>query len=148
MRYIKYIFVYLFASYFLMAGAGYNVVSYCCQLCAEEGIEAVATNSCSNVHKHTHNKQKTTQQDDLTCTDLSHHSENCHLLRVNTDVPSFHAQSLLKFHQIQLVDLFIPHFISRTEKTEFFAQNDIPPSEMAVNKSGRAILTFHAVLLI
>lgn len=148
MKYLKYIFVYLFASYFLMAGAGYNVVNYCCQLCAAEGIEAVATDSCSDVHKHKHNKAHSQQKEDLTCSDINHHSENCHLLRVNTDVPSFHALSLLKFFQTHAIDLDIPDFGLITEKTEFLVRNNIPPPEVPVSKSGRAILAFHAVLLI
>lgn len=131
-----------------MAGAGYNVVNYCCQPCAEEGIEAVATKSCSDVHQHTHDKQKTNQQDDLTCSDLNHHSENCHLLRLNTDVPSFQAHSLLKFQQIPPVDLFISDFVFRIEKAVSLTQNNLPPPEMAVHKSGRAMLAFHATLLI
>jgi len=148
MKHLKYIFVYLFSAYFLMAGAGYNVVNYCCQMCAEEGIEAVATNSCSDVHQHSHEKQQSQQPDDLTCSNLNHHSENCHLLRLNTDVPSFQAHSLLKFQQIQAVDLFIPDFIFRAEKAELLTQNNLPPPEMAVHKSGRVILAFHAILLI
>ncbi len=147
MKYLKYIFVYLFAFYFLLAGGGYNVVNYCCQLCADEGIEAVAKDSCFNVHHHTHNNHNP-QQQDVTCSDSNHHSENCHLLRLNTDIPSFHARLLLKYYQIHPVDLYIPDFISYSGNTELTEENDLPPPENNVSKSGRVMLAFHAVLLI
>jgi hypothetical protein len=147
LKYFKYIFVYLFASYFLMAGAGYNVVNYCCQVCADKGINAVSTSSCFAIHHHTHASQDD-QLDDLTCTNLNHHSENCHLFRLSTDIPSFQKVSQLNFTQIQPVDLFIPFSIFLTEKTELFVQNNIPPPDVAVQRTGRAILAFHAVLLI
>lgn len=146
-KYSKYLFTLLFSAYFLMAGAGYNVINYCCQTCATEGIENVATSSCFAIHHYTHTKPNY-QLDDLTCDDLNHHPGNCHLVRLNTDIPSFQPTSLLDNSQIQLQDLFIPAFLFLTEKKDFFVQNDIPPPDLAVNKTGRTLLTFHAVLLI
>jgi hypothetical protein len=146
-KHLKYVVVYFFAAYFLMAGAGYNVVSYCCQPCASEGIEAVATNSCFTVHHHNHSKQNL-QHYDLTCDDLNHHPENCHLLRLNTDVPSVQLVSKLLIKQIAISDLFVLNVLFQNEKRELFVQNDIPPPDVDVLKTGRSILTSNAVLLI
>lgn len=146
-KYSKYIFTLLFSAHFLMAGMGYNVINYCCDTCANEGIEAVATDSCFAVHHHIHSKQNR-RHDDLTCTDLTHLPESCHLYRLSTDIPSYQSTFSLNSSQIQLQDLFIPVFLFLTEKNEFFVQNDISPPDLAVSKTGRALLTFHAVLLI
>jgi hypothetical protein len=146
-KHLKYTVVYFFTAYFLLAGAGYNVVSYCCQPCANEGIEAVATNSCFAVHHHNHAKQNP-QHDDLACDDSNHHPENCHLLRLNTDVPSVQLVSKLLIKQIPISDLFVLNLSFQNEKRELFVQNNIPPPDGDVLKTGRSILTFHAVLLI
>lgn len=142
----KYLFSLLFSAYFLIAGAGYNVINYCCRTCASEGIENVATSSCFAIHHHT--RIKNYQLDDLTCNDLNHHPGNCHLVRLSTDIPSFQPMSSLDNSQIQPQDLFIPVFLFLTEKNDFFVQNDFSPPDLAVSKTGRALLTFHAVLLI
>lgn len=144
--FLKYIFVYFSVAYFLFMGTGYNVVNYCCQLCASEGIETVATSTCSTVHHQT--DKKVTKQDDFVCDNLAHHPDNCHLLRVNTDIPSFQstAHSLIK--QIQIPCLFIPFTIFYDENTPSFTDNSIPPPNLNAQKSGRLILAFHAVLLI
>jgi hypothetical protein len=144
---LKYIVVYFFAAYFIVAGAGFNVVSYCCEPCAAEGIEAVATNSCFAVHHHNHISQNP-QHEDLACDDSNHHPENCHLLRLNTDVPSFHLISKLLLKQLVITDLVVLNIVFQNEKRELFVQNNIPPPDVDVQKSGRSILAFHAVLLI
>lgn len=143
-KYLKYIFAYLFASYFLLVGAGYNVVNYCCQTCADKGIEALETSSCFVVHHANQN----TQQDDLTCNDLKHHSGNCHLLRLNTDTPSNQTVSLIDIKQIQPINLFTYFATFLSDKTVFFTQKNIPPPDIVVNKTGRLIITLHALLLI
>lgn len=146
-KHYKYLSIYFFATYFLFAGTGYNVVSYCCNACADEGFEALATSSCFAIHHHTHTKQNP-QQYDLTCNDLNHHSENCHLFRLNTDIPSFQSinQSYLK--QFQILDLFISFSTFFSERTKLLVKNNISPPDIVVHKTGRTILTFHAILLI
>jgi len=146
-KHYKYLSIYFFATYFLLAGAGYNVVSYCCNACADEGFEALATSSCFAIHHHTHTKQNP-QQYDLTCNDLNHHSENCHLFRLNTDIPSFQALSQSNIKQIYSVDLFNQICTFLSSNIEQTLQYNLPPPDNAVLKNGRSILTFNAILLI
>ena len=144
---IKYIFTLLFSAYFLLAGAGYNVVNYCCNACATEGIEAVATSSCFGVHHHTVTA-KSTLHDDLACENVSHQPENCHLLRLNTDIPSIQVNDQNLVKQIPILDLFKPDVLFEYKNTDFFSHNNIPPPDIDVLKTGRSILALNAVLLI
>jgi len=146
-KYLKYLLIYFFASYFLMAGAGYNVVNYCCQTCANEGIEAVSTSSCFAVHHHISTKTNA-QRPDLTCSDLNHHSENCHLFRLSTDIPSFHAIKQADIKQLPVVNLFYGVTSILRNENEFLAQNNIPPPNQRLQRAGRSILTLHATFLI
>ena len=142
---VKYIIIFFFASYFLMAGAGYNVVNYCCKACADEGIEAVSTSSCFAVHHHITTNVKYAN---LSCKDQKLHPENCHLFRLNTDIPSFHAIKKLHLEQINTVYLFNTLGNFFVEKPELSYQINIPPPGSYLSLSGRTILAFNAVLLI
>lgn len=44
---IKKFLALISAIYFLFAGTGYNVVSYCCESCREEGVEHIILNECT-----------------------------------------------------------------------------------------------------
>lgn len=146
--FVKYIFIYLSAVYFLIGGMGYNVVNYCCQTCANEGIEEIATSSCFNIHHHFKNKDTRKEHRDLFCIDLTQHIDNCQFLRVNTDMPSFQTIHQFQVEQIYSVCLFSYSGLFFDEKQEASNQTNIPPPDNLLSKSGRSILTFHAVLLI
>jgi hypothetical protein len=144
---LTYIFSYLFCIYFLMAGAGFNVVSYCCETCANEGIESVANNSCFAVHHHNHTKQ-CVNHDDLTCNDLNHQPDSCHLYRINTDIPSNNAGLSLIIKQLLVTDFVIPKILYLTCNSELFVWKNNSPHNIAFVQTGRAILACKAVLII
>jgi len=146
--FLKSIFVYLSAVYFLIGGVGYNVVNYCCQTCAGEGIEEIATSSCFSIHHHTKNKDTHQKHKDLFCSDINQHIDNCQFLRINTDIPSFHSklQSHLE-HKFQ-INLFNSVNIFLSDKIETIIDYNIPPPESLLSLSGRSILTSIAVLII
>jgi len=55
-------------------GAGVNFISYCCNLCRHEGIEAVIKDKCCDIHHHHHDDHD------------EHTSENCcSFERINFD---------------------------------------------------------------
>ncbi len=145
---IKYIFAYLSATYFLLAGVGLNVVNYCCKSCQNEGIEMVAVDSCFAVHHHLRPKNFQKQHPDLLCADIAKHIDNCQFIRLNTDVPSFQAMNNLLLKQICTVYLFNAFSDFFAERTELSNLINIPPPESYLSMSGRSILTLHAVLII
>jgi len=145
---IKYLFTILSAAYFLLAGSGYNVVNYCCQTCASEGIEAVATSSCNAVHHHSHSSDCQHQNNDITCSDANHHPDGCHLLRLNIDTPSIQSTQELPINTIFAANLFYTCVNLLNQTPELISLNVIHPPDGNPLSSGREIITLHAVLLI
>jgi len=145
---IKYLFTFFSATYFLLAGVGYNVVNYCCSSCAEVGIEEIAYRSCNEIHHHDHSKNADHQQDDIACANGNHHPDGCHLLRVKVDIPSVQAIQEISDTKINYIHLFYTFVNLLTEPDEFTHHNILLPPDLYVQSSGREILAFHAVLLI
>ena len=146
--FLKYILTLLFATYFIIGGVGYNIVNYCCQSCANEGIEEIAISSCFNVHHHSRSKDNNPLHKDLLCSDLNKHIDDCQFLRILTDIPSIHSKHQLNIEHLYVVYLFNSDNIFLAHKNEDIIQNNIPPPENLLTKTGRTILTFHAVLII
>ena len=158
MKVFKQILTILCVCYFLIAGSGYNLVRYCCNGCANEGIEAVANKSCETIHhEHEHesnsccNNQRTStyQREDVSCSDVSHQTAGCHIWRLQTDVPaivpvmvvtSFGFDVAINFPQTILSILYKQALLS--------AQPAFSPFDNVLPHSGRDILTYHAVLII
>ena len=46
--------IMLMAALFFYGGAGINLISYCCNLCRNAGIEAVLNDKCCDIHRHNH----------------------------------------------------------------------------------------------
>ena len=158
MKVFKQILAVVCAAYFLLAGSGYNLVRYCCEGCASEGIETVANKSCEAIHhehehedgaccNHTHSASS--GHKDMACSDTSHQTDGCHLLRLQTDIPAIVNASFehIKFSSpldfpIVIPDFFLHESVFQAEQTAFSPPYDIPLF------SGRDILMYHAVLLI
>lgn len=145
---IKYLFTFLSAAYFLLAGAGYNVVNYCCQTCENEGIEAVSTSSCNDVHNHSHSSDRHQPNGDMSCSDVNHHPAGCHLLRLNIDIPSIQTTQELSVNTINFCNLFHTSVNFLIEVPEIASQNIVHPPNGYFLSTGREIITYHAVLLI
>lgn len=145
---LKNIIVFLSAAYFLFAGLGINFINYCCQTCANEGIESVAIHSCSTLHHHSHSNEKQNQEDDITCEKVDHHPSGCHLVRLKVDTAPIISISGLSNNTIfssNLFSNFENNFISRQLESQLYSNQ--PPNNL-FQPSGREIITFHAVLLI
>jgi len=145
---VKYLISYLSAAYFIIGGTGFNLVNYCCQSCEKEGIEMVATDSCFAIHHNLHQKSFNNQHPDLFCADITHHLDNCHFIRLNTDTPSFQSIHKLHLEQISTVFLFNSFPLFSPDKLDLSNRKFFPPSDNHFSLSGRSILTFHATLLI
>jgi len=145
---LKYLFTILSAAYFLLVGTGYNVVNYCCQTCANEGIEAVATSSCNAVHHHSHSSHRQQQNSDITCSDVNHNPAGCHLLRLIIDTPFIHTTQKLPVNTILTGNLFYTCVNLLNETPKFTGLNVIHPPNVYFFSSGREIITLHSVFLI
>lgn len=144
----KYIFSYFFAAYFILAGVGYNVINYCCQNCSDEGIETIANVSCEAVHHHEHTKIPENNNGDLSCNDVNHHPDTCHLLRLSIDTLSVQTAHNFSTYQIHVIDLFnnLNFNYTNNSSPELNHSNQLLSNQFFA--SGRDIITFHAVLII
>lgn len=145
---ILYIVTILFATYFLLAGTGFNVIKYCCNSCADVGIEALAHGSCEDVHDHSSNLKNNHQGNDIACSNIEHQPESCHLLRLYIDTPSVVTKSSTVDNTINSVDLFYTFQNNLTLRSLFPTLGVSPPPDYCFFSSGREIITLHAVLLI
>lgn len=143
---IKYIITYLFATYFLLVGVGYNVVNYCCNSCADAGIEEIAISSCADVHHQKHDSCCEEEPTDLTCENTNHLPSSCHLLRLNIDIPSIQIKEF--FHEIEGFDVLYPILIFSDVQPQLDTHLFNHPPESHFPSSGREILALNAVLLI
>lgn len=151
----KQIFALICALYFLVAGSGYNIIRYCCDGCAEEGIEAVATNSCETIH-HTQEhddeaccKHDAVEHEDIACSDVNHQADGCHMWRLQTDIPFAHVVAAFEYSDFG-VDFELPYAVLNLLDRSAFDQEILfisSPPDVPLD-SGRDILTYHAVLLI
>lgn len=143
-----YIAIVLFATYFLMAGIGFNVVKYCCNSCADAGIVALANGSCEDVHHHSANLNNHHQSNDIACSNIEHQPNGCHLLRLFIDTPSVVVKPHAVDSTINSVDLFYAFENNLTQRSLFSTLSISPPLDYCFFSSGREIITLHAVLLI
>lgn len=145
----RFVFAILSAAFFLIAGTGYNIIQYCCDSCAHSGIEEVAHVSCDALHQHQHATATPHEHaDDMACSNVSHHANGCHLLRVKVDTPSIQSTSQLTDNFIRDVDLlYVSGVLSAISQPVSF-RDIIPPPNLHIHATGRELLALHAVLLI
>ena len=157
MKVFKQILAVACAVYFLIAGSGYNLIRYCCEDCADEGIEAIVSESCEAIHhKHEHDggtccnhtHSEANEHENMACSDMNHQADGCYIWRLQTDTPvviaaafeHFDFGAAIEFPHVILSFLHEHNFSA--EQTAFSPPDDVPLL------SGRDILTYHAILLI
>jgi len=141
---IKYIFIFLSASYFLIAGTGYNVVKYCCESCKKNDNilvehKPIKENCCK--------RENPLETENGTCNVFTR-SMKCFFMRVNVDTPLLETLNVSVNPAIKYINLnfSIYNLILNGNK---IVQNEIfPPPEYKIPLTGREILTLKAVLLI
>lgn len=154
-NYFRNIIVFALAGFFLFAGSGMNIVNYCCDICADHGIEEVAENSCSTLHHHQNDccessaNHNNDSHEDMACSNTSHHPNACHVLRLKVETPTIVADNQFKtnFTDIQLFlsTAFLTIILSPdTGSKQFIAYS--PPHFSLPN--GREILSHKSVLII
>lgn len=148
----KYLFVLLSAAYFLVVGTGLNVIKYCCNSCEDEGIENVVNETCSDIHSGNMSlvNQHASTHTDVACQDANHISSECHLLRLQTDIPEIKKLSfsaiftpIVTYNNVCLFNF--SHDLNN------YDLNLITPSKINIHyclKTGRAILEHYSVLRI
>lgn len=155
----KKIFTYtialLCATYFLVAGTGYNVAQYCCASCSQEGIEAVMTKSCAAIH-HAHAHENTaccshttpSEHTDGACCSASGQTDGCQLWRLQTDIPSVDIKQF-QFDDVELT-LALPLAILSSLYEIKASETSVPICSLHPDppRTGRDILTYHSILRI
>lgn len=147
---IQNIVVTYFGLYFLIAGMGFNVVNYCCEQCEDEGIESVALNTCEAVHHHQSDCCNHESTEDVACSDLNHHPNSCHMMRLRVEVPPIASAIQLKFNTNFVVILFAvaQNLLIESQNVSKFLVSALPPPDNVLCHDGREILTSKAVLII
>jgi len=144
-KYIKYIFSTLFGIYFLFAGSGFNVIRYCCQSCADEGIEAMA----ATMHKHEVKSCCETMANDQATSAIQQPVECCHIERLAVEVSPIVVASELVHRSVFDLNLFFTENFLNLQDVKLikhFADSFTPPNHLPC--SGRDVLTQKSVLLI
>ncbi len=162
-KYLHIIFSISLSLFFVIAGSGFNIVNYCCNICENEGIEHVAGKSCHAVHTQTdtccehgsHNTAQTEatescnlQTDDYACSDSGHKTDKCHLLRIAVDMPVLTAA--MHSHVDVELEIFAASFVTLQSvlSNVSFIHNDLAPPDILPISSGRTLLLKKAVLTI
>ena len=96
-HFVRHIVCLALASYFLVAGCGFNVAHYCCEACAEHGMRMfTAAGCCDEVHhNHSHHEHASAH-----CCE-HHHGDGfstahnaCTLQRLATDISTLDCQHI------------------------------------------------------
>lgn len=142
------------ACFFLFAGTGMNIIKYCCDTCSDHGIEEVAANSCSAFHYHESsccdsNEHHETSHNDMACSDISHQTNDCHVLRLNVDIPIIVSENhfelnFSKLNAIVFLQLFLVTQAFELTSSRLIAHS--PPNYSL--PTGREILSAKSVLII
>ena len=142
----------LLSCIFIFAGTGFNVISYCCNTCAEAGIEKVAEMSCDCIHHHHHHTNKTEHHlhpaSENIC--MQDFQKGCDLNRLTVDVPS------LQLNQDHLVDYSLLYIDLSSLLTDFVTNIETVENETNIEHNshhfipltGRRILSENSILLI
>ncbi|MDD3322450.1 MAG: hypothetical protein PHS59_13505 [Paludibacter sp.] len=140
----------IFGLYFLIAGTGFNVVNYCCNLCEKEGVEAVIIESKHIQRDHEMSCCNDDLSSEKTCDNLQHHSNSCHLTRYSVEIsPISSILELKTATDFQLIlFLNVQNRISEVLNNNIDSEFELPPPDKKLLKKGRDILTTNAILLI
>ena len=87
-------------------------------------------------------------KEDVSCDDVNHHPENCHLFRVNTDTPVSQVSSQLLIKQILAAKLIVQTSVFANEAIINHLKIIIPPPNLGLLQPGRSILSLNATFLI
>lgn len=146
---------FVLALFFLVAGSGFNVIKFCCDICSEHGIEEVTLKSCSSFHHQNSDCCESSENHeneidtDIACSDVNHQTDGCHILRLNVETPII-VDSLTDNTRITNIQLlistliFIFDFSISTDSYHFLTH--APP--LFSLPTGRDILSSKSVLII
>ena len=152
-RYFQHITSFLLATYFLIAGSGFNIINYCCNGCRDAGIEYVAAHSCSDVHRHEGDvccstNHYSNDNKDNTYSLTHSHADHCSVNRFNVETPTLSVNNQILTGQIfSFVAIVFEanKFVSIASETEIYYLKFPPP---LLTSSGRNLLILKSVLII
>jgi len=157
-RFVTYLISVLFAILFVFTGTGYNIVNYCCNDCANKGIEYIVHHSCVSVHheqessccdsgEHKHNHELpalSVSGDNEICV----HEHCCEIKRVHVDDFSVSERLVQTVFSFDFVFTAFPERTIYNPFDKFLANYSVnPPPDLSL-PDGREILVNKAVLII
>lgn len=142
---MKYLFVIISATYFLLAGIGYNVAAYCCQDCSKDGV--VGMSNCEQIHKENIGGDCCSKQQKSPCHSVKHPSA-CRFFRVSVDTPSVDSSTFVsKSSSLYVFLLQKFSFLSSLAPEIGYLSRNLSFND-SIPISGRLICTLHSVFLI
>ncbi|MBO5961206.1 MAG: hypothetical protein J6U94_05235 [Paludibacteraceae bacterium] len=142
----------ILASYFLLAGIGVNIVTFCCSSCAEQGIEHVVENGCSDLHcSHNETAHECCHHHGEDCAEPIHQGRECKFWRVTlSDVMLNKAELRLPdISCMQLPWLDISEANNQDQASLLICTQILPFfTDILLEDDGRTMLARHCLLLI
>ena len=137
--------------FFVVAGTGFNQVNYCCSACEHKGIVDIAKHSCGEVHEHEacSNHEHTPSGEDFACSDLTHQTYDCHLLRLKVETPVL-IQLITHSVHFEFIssNLTLADFGIIASQIPNPLNNSLSPPPLIVAHNSRHILALKSVLII
>ena len=139
---MKNIFLFVFSTYFLFAGIGYNVAEYCCNDCSDLGLLGFSKFEENRAEHSTHdccgNKIETACHS-------AKNSTSCHFFRLSVDTPD--SIPSIGFSNTLLLSIFIQKTSFLSAQVLQLLQSNCHPIP-SIPIAGRLICTLNAVFLI
>ena len=141
----------------MLFGCGINIISYCCNACADFGVSNYEYVSCDQVHhdhqdefhqdccSHKQNEEHRAMGFDELCNHLQTSHTHCSLKRISLEEFSSQARSFNSNPNVQYITLQIEEMCLSLTAPKVSAVAQIYPPPIA---SSRDILAKHAVLII
>lgn len=145
-------FSLFFATIFMFAGTGYNIIQYCCDDCRNLGIEMASEMSCESIHHH-HYEADMHANNGASCTMTCVHelTKGCDIDRLTVDIPSVQApQNELTDYSLMFVQL-ADYMTGILPVAEVLSENEYahtPPDIPPYQPEGRQILSNISILRI
>ncbi|GAB1415054.1 hypothetical protein MASR2M117_04600 [Paludibacter sp.] len=158
-NFTTYLLSALFSLLFIFAGTGYNIVKYCCNTCASEGIEFIAHHACNEIHQHAHHSCCSSKHnhkfdfEDLHLVNTTQHNNinadgSCEINRIQVDNFSFSENNIIPdaVTSLAFVSAFIAVIYNPSYEVISNGFYNQPPDYSLPD--GRDILTNKSVLII
>jgi len=157
-NFITYLISAVFATIFVFAATGYNIINYCCSHCEDKGIDFIAHHSCLSVHHEdvapccsdtqTQHVNHFGMLADISTVNQCGHDNSCEVNRIHVDDFSVAERMVLAAFNFDLTNIGVVERQIYNSLDKFFVKYTAnPPPDFSL-PDGREILANKAVLII